>query len=173
MKPLVDLPSLLKRPPTLSLNLMPPSISPSFIIRRLPSSRIAAFRPRTLPRLPLPSLAKALRHQRFSTTTMDNSELTHYLADKPPSVVRLEIEKHFEALTDKQKRYAHFISKYDRSHSHLLLTSSRPKLTVNLTELRLQEQGLSCDSSHLSRSPSMTSLLPSTTPLEATGLLSE
>lgn len=43
---------------------------------------------------------------------MDASELTHYLADEPPSVVRLEIEKHFEALTDKQKRYAHFISKY-------------------------------------------------------------
>lgn len=43
---------------------------------------------------------------------MNASELTHYLADQPPSVVRLEIEKHFEALTDKQKRYAHFISKY-------------------------------------------------------------
>lgn len=43
---------------------------------------------------------------------MNSNELVHYLADQPPSVVRLEIEKHFEALTDKQKRYAHFISKY-------------------------------------------------------------
>ncbi|GJC92370.1 peptidase family M49 protein [Colletotrichum higginsianum] len=42
---------------------------------------------------------------------MNAQELTHYLADAPPSVVRLEIEKHFEPLTDKQKRYAHFISK--------------------------------------------------------------
>lgn len=43
---------------------------------------------------------------------MNAQELTHYLADQPPSVVQLEIEKHFEALNDKQKRYAHFISKY-------------------------------------------------------------
>jgi dipeptidyl-peptidase III len=42
---------------------------------------------------------------------MNAQELAQYLADAPPSVVRLEIEKHFEALTDKQKRYAHFISK--------------------------------------------------------------
>lgn len=42
---------------------------------------------------------------------MNAQELTQYLADAPPAVVRLEIEKHFEALSDKQKRYAHFISK--------------------------------------------------------------
>lgn len=40
-----------------------------------------------------------------------DAELKHYLADAPPSVVRLEIEKHFEPLGDKQKRYAHFISR--------------------------------------------------------------
>lgn len=42
---------------------------------------------------------------------MKPEELKHYLADQPPSVVRLEIEKHFALLTEKQKRYAHFISK--------------------------------------------------------------
>ncbi|KAI2629742.1 putative dipeptidylpeptidase III [Hypoxylon sp. NC1633] len=42
---------------------------------------------------------------------MDAQELKQYLADAPPSVVRLEIEKHFGALTDQQKRYAHFISR--------------------------------------------------------------
>jgi len=42
---------------------------------------------------------------------MNVQELANYLADAPPSVVRLEIEKHFNPLTDKQKRYAHFISK--------------------------------------------------------------
>lgn len=41
---------------------------------------------------------------------MHADDLKHYLADSPPSIVRLEIEKHFEALSDKQKRYAHFIS---------------------------------------------------------------
>lgn len=40
--------------------------------------------------------------------------LTHYLADAPPTVVPLEIEKHFNALDDQQKRYAHFISRYER-----------------------------------------------------------
>lgn len=39
-------------------------------------------------------------------------ELSQYLADAPPSVVRLEITKHFDALSDSQKRYAHYISRY-------------------------------------------------------------
>lgn len=43
---------------------------------------------------------------------MKPEELKHYLADQPPTVVRLEIEKHFALLTEQQKRYAHFISKY-------------------------------------------------------------
>lgn len=42
---------------------------------------------------------------------MNTQELSQYLADAPPSVVRLEIEKHFEALTNKQKAYAHHISR--------------------------------------------------------------
>lgn len=44
---------------------------------------------------------------------MNAQELSQYLADAPPAVVRLEIEKHFEPLSDKQKRYAHFISRYN------------------------------------------------------------
>ena len=59
---------------------------------------------------------------------MNAQELTHYLADQPPSVVRLEIEKHFEALNDRQKRYAHFISKYV-SYSPILLCSALPTLS--------------------------------------------
>lgn len=43
---------------------------------------------------------------------MKPEELKHYLADQPPTVVRLEIEKHFDLLSEQQKRYAHFISKY-------------------------------------------------------------
>jgi len=43
--------------------------------------------------------------------TMDAQELAQYYADSPPAVVRLEIAKHFEPLSDKQKRYAHFISR--------------------------------------------------------------
>src|SRR5437763_1512441 len=45
------------------------------------------------------------------STTMDQKTKQLYLADAPPSVVKLEIRPHFEALTDKQKRYAHHISR--------------------------------------------------------------
>ena len=50
---------------------------------------------------------------------MDPADVKQHHADSPPTVVRLEIEKHFEPLTDKQKRYAHYISKY--------ATNSRPR----------------------------------------------
>lgn len=42
---------------------------------------------------------------------MDSHELKAFFADAPPSVVRLEIAKHFDALNEKQKRYAHYIAK--------------------------------------------------------------
>jgi hypothetical protein len=42
---------------------------------------------------------------------MDAKAKKLYLADSPPTVVRLEIKPHFEALSDQQKRYAHHISR--------------------------------------------------------------
>ena len=42
---------------------------------------------------------------------MDEQALKQYLADSPPTVVQLAARTHFEALTDKQKLYAHHISK--------------------------------------------------------------
>jgi len=60
---------------------------------------------------------------------MNAKELNPYLADSPPSVVRLEIKKHFDSLSEKQQRYAHFISRYvsqlRTSQSHIRLVSSR------------------------------------------------
>jgi dipeptidyl-peptidase-3 len=44
---------------------------------------------------------------------MNAQELKNFLADSPPSAVNLVIKKHFEALDDQQKRYAHYISKYE------------------------------------------------------------
>ncbi|OTB08846.1 hypothetical protein M426DRAFT_316873 [Hypoxylon sp. CI-4A] len=58
---------------------------------------------------------------------MDAQELKHYLADAPPSVVRLEIEKHFEALTDKQKRYAHFVSRASFEGSRIVARQISPE----------------------------------------------
>ncbi|CAM1506767.1 Fc.00g064080.m01.CDS01 [Cosmosporella sp. VM-42] len=105
---------------------MPSPISPSFILRRLPSLRVAAFKPQLPIRRPVPHFQKAFQQQRFSST-MNNHELVHYLADQPPSVVRLEIEKHFEALTDKQKRYAHFISKASFAGTRIVLRQLSPE----------------------------------------------
>jgi dipeptidyl-peptidase-3 len=50
-----------------------------------------------------------------------------YLADSPPTVVQLQIEKHFNALDDKQKRYAHFISKAAFAGSRIVLRQVSPE----------------------------------------------
>ncbi|KAL2703921.1 hypothetical protein AAEP93_004992 [Penicillium crustosum] len=43
---------------------------------------------------------------------MDESIKQHYLADSPPTVVRLEIKSHFDTLKDQNlKKYAHFMSR--------------------------------------------------------------
>ncbi|KAL1637993.1 hypothetical protein SLS58_009110 [Diplodia intermedia] len=41
---------------------------------------------------------------------MDPGVLKHYLADSPPTVVPLAIKPHFEALSDHQKLYSHYLS---------------------------------------------------------------
>jgi dipeptidyl-peptidase-3 len=51
---------------------------------------------------------------------MNAQELKNFLADSPPSTVNLKIKKHFEALTDQQARYAHYIS---RQVKHLITMS--------------------------------------------------
>ncbi|EOO02123.1 putative dipeptidyl-peptidase 3 protein [Phaeoacremonium minimum UCRPA7] len=58
---------------------------------------------------------------------MNAQELASYFADAPPSVVRLEIAKHFEALTDKQKRYAHFISQASFAGNRIVLRQVSPE----------------------------------------------
>lgn len=42
---------------------------------------------------------------------MDESTLKQYLADDPPTIVPLAIKPHFEALAQKEKKYAHYISR--------------------------------------------------------------
>jgi dipeptidyl-peptidase-3 len=42
--------------------------------------------------------------------SIDSETLKQYLADNPPTVVPLAIKPHFDALTDKEKLYAHHIS---------------------------------------------------------------
>ncbi|MBE3045403.1 hypothetical protein IMZ48_23210 [Candidatus Bathyarchaeota archaeon] len=74
--------------------------------RITPASSQAAF-------TPLRSSLSIYPARKLATMAakLDPASVKQHHADSPPSVVRLEIEKHFEALTDKQKRYAHYISK--------------------------------------------------------------
>ena len=50
-----------------------------------------------------------------------------FLADAPPTIVRLEIKPHFEALTDRQKRYAHYISRASWEGSRASLRQVSPE----------------------------------------------
>ncbi|KAK3996843.1 putative dipeptidyl-peptidase [Cladorrhinum sp. PSN332] len=79
------------------------------------SSAIANFRP------------SSLSNPSRRLLNMNAQELSQYLADAPPSVVRLEIEKHFEALNDKQKRYAHFISQASLAGNRIVLRQVSPE----------------------------------------------
>lgn len=45
---------------------------------------------------------------------MDAKTRALYLADDPPTVVRLEIAAHFNVLNAKQKRYAHHLSRWEK-----------------------------------------------------------
>jgi dipeptidyl-peptidase-3 len=59
---------------------------------------------------------------------MDPNVRKHYLADSPPSVVRLEIKPHFEALQDeKTKRYAHFMSRAAFQGTRVALRQTSPE----------------------------------------------
>lgn len=58
---------------------------------------------------------------------MNAAELANYLADSPPSTVKLEIKKHFEALNDKQKHYAHYISRAAFTGTRITLRQVSPE----------------------------------------------
>ena len=95
-----------------SLSVSPPLLYAQRIITNTTiTTTITAASPSRIP-APQPRLSLSAPVRAFSTTmSLTAQELSQYLADAPPSVVRLEIAKHFEALTDSQKRYAHYISR--------------------------------------------------------------
>ncbi|PNY21029.1 dipeptidyl peptidase 3 [Tolypocladium capitatum] len=103
-----------------------PSLSSSLFLPRLSSFRVAACRSSVLRRRPAVASSARFLQQRFFAN-MNPDELVHFLADAPPSVVRLEIEKHFEALNDRQKRYAHFISKACFAGTRIVLRQLSPE----------------------------------------------
>lgn len=49
---------------------------------------------------------------------LDADKVNFYLADEPPTVVQLKIKPHFEALSEQEKLYAHYISVYVTINLH-------------------------------------------------------
>ncbi|KAK4944423.1 hypothetical protein LTR10_016097 [Elasticomyces elasticus] len=58
---------------------------------------------------------------------MDTALRSQYLADHPPTVVRLEIAPHFAALSPKQKRYAHHLSRASFYGTRVTLAQVSPE----------------------------------------------
>ena len=58
---------------------------------------------------------------------MDEDTLKQYLADDPPSVVPLAIKPHFEALSDNEKKYAHYISRASFAGTRINLRQVSPE----------------------------------------------
>lgn len=58
---------------------------------------------------------------------IDATTLKQYLADDPPTVVPLAIKPHFEALNEKEKKYAHFISRAALSGTRINLRQVSPE----------------------------------------------
>ncbi|KAF2761802.1 dipeptidyl-peptidase III [Pseudovirgaria hyperparasitica] len=58
---------------------------------------------------------------------MDKDTIKQYLADSPPSVVPLSIKPHFEALSDEEKLYAHYISVACYAGSRIVLRQVSPE----------------------------------------------
>ncbi|KAF2274541.1 dipeptidyl-peptidase III [Westerdykella ornata] len=58
---------------------------------------------------------------------MDSEVLKQYLADSPPTIVPLAIKPHFEALTDKEKLYAHHISVASHAGTRIVLRQVSPE----------------------------------------------
>ncbi|KAL2354168.1 dipeptidyl peptidase III [Cryomyces antarcticus] len=58
---------------------------------------------------------------------MDNDTLKQYLADSPPTIVPLKIKPHFEALSEKEQLYAHYISQACFSGTRVTLRQVSPE----------------------------------------------
>lgn len=58
---------------------------------------------------------------------MDDSTLKQYLADDPPTVVPLAIRPHFEALNNKEKKYAHYLSRASLAGTRINLRQVSPE----------------------------------------------
>lgn len=82
-----------------------------FLSRRSVPLRHLPARPPSPPSLSRSSSTTTLNCS-SQLVTMDDTIKQHYLADSPPTVVKLEVKHHFDNLQDeKLRKYAHFMSR--------------------------------------------------------------
>ena len=93
---------------SLALILQPPSP----YIRRSSVTNISTTRRMLSSSTSASLLNRLVSIRNHLAVAMNATEIKHFLADSPPSTVNLVIKKHFDALSDKEKRYAHYISKW-------------------------------------------------------------
>ena len=91
------------------------------------TGRPCSFRPLRPPLSTTQPIVKHLTTVRSYSTVMDSKDLIDYLADSPSTIVNLPIKKHFEALSDKEQRYAHFISKAAWAGTRIILRQVSPE----------------------------------------------
>src|ERR1700753_627006 len=75
----------------------------------------------------LSQLTSHITHKFSTDPSMDPSLRSHYLADNSPTVVQLEIAPHFLALTPKQQRYAHHLSRASFHGTRVTLAQVSPE----------------------------------------------
>ena len=77
----------------------------------------------------LRQIQNQFRRASISTTTMVSSSYDKkaYYADHPPTVVRLEIKHHFDALNQQQKQYAHHLSRAAHAGTRVVLEQVSPE----------------------------------------------
>ncbi|OCT52074.1 putative dipeptidyl peptidase 3 [Cladophialophora carrionii] len=88
---------------------------------------------------------------------MDPSLRSHYLADNPPTVVRLEIAPHFAALSSKEKRYAHHLSRASFHGTRVTLAQVSPESPVIYDLILALHRACGGDYSKLSADTSVSS----------------
>lgn len=122
---------------------MPPSLQPSLSLQKFARR--------------LSQLASQVTTTEASLTSMDPSLRSHYLADNPPTVVQLEIAPHFAALSPKQKRYAHHLSRASFLGTRVTLAQVSPESAIIYDLILALHRACSGDYEKLSNATSVPS----------------
>lgn len=87
----------------------------------------ALLKPTPNTQLPRSIFTQHLQIATMHEQAMDQATLKQYLADDPPTIVPLSIKPHFEALNEREQKYAHFISRASHAGTRINLRQVSPE----------------------------------------------